>query len=305
MLLLACFIFIFFAILLKLYFQFARHRLQITYDVIQSPSISKVTTLVHLSDFHFIPTKENLALSDAVDALSNMEADYIFLTGDFINHAVGPINELCTKFLSRISAKQGVYACLGNHDYYGGNPNAITTQLEKIGITVLRNRLILVDNIQIVGLEDFWSPGWKTRKRALDQIESNPYTIMLSHNPDTFQEFSSYNIDLQLSGHTHGGQICLPRCLPGCSKGVPVLYILRLIFDYFPILLRIPLFSKYVNHHKYMWVVRNWEYAEGRHEKNGTILRTSRGIGSHLNMRLFCAPEMIVTTLIPNERKNS
>ena len=88
---------ILFAFLLKFYFRFARHRLQISHDVIRSSTISNVTTLVHLSDFHFIPTEENLALCDAIDAILNLQADYIFLTGDFINHAIDPIKELCSK----------------------------------------------------------------------------------------------------------------------------------------------------------------------------------------------------------------
>jgi predicted MPP superfamily phosphohydrolase len=119
--------------------------------------------------------------------------------------------------LGRLKAPLGVFAVLGNHDFWSG-PKAtakISHGLEHIGVRVLRNEAVPLEregqSLYVIGVDDYWEHSYSLTK-ALQGVPAEACQILLSHNPDVNENIvSSRNpIDFVISGHTHGGQIVLP-----------------------------------------------------------------------------------------------
>lgn len=167
--------------------------------------------VVHLSDLHCGPSFFNNAhLRRTIARANAFNPDLVVLTGDFVNH-LGSIHN-CARLLSGLRARYGVVAVLGNHDYWT-NPAAITRELRSVGITVLKNEAISIERgesrLWLAGLDDAWE-GRPNLAQATQDIPAGEPIILLVHEPDVATVASSWPIDLQLSGHTHGGQVRLP-----------------------------------------------------------------------------------------------
>mmetsp|Transcript_8564 Transcript_8564/g.13126 ORF Transcript_8564/g.13126 Transcript_8564/m.13126 type:complete len:294 (+) Transcript_8564:301-1182(+) len=269
-------------------------------------------------------------LDEVVQILDHTEPtiDLILLTGDYVNHNPQPIERFCQTFVKRIQgmASLGIFASLGNHDNYGNDtdvPSPSTNSMEYItqcltdtGVTVLRNELQEVkDGIWVCGLEDVWNPtGWRHHKGVMKELHLKNDAILrlvLSHNPDTAEQLKDYHHDVQLAGHTHGGQICLPSIvkISGYTYNVPVLALLRPIFDW--VIIQFPRVATNLKNmrrqRKYSYIVNNWQWSQGLHDVTDETRSTSgsyrkqlyvsRGIGTHRNMRLFCPPELAILTI--------
>ncbi|MEM6424247.1 MAG: metallophosphoesterase [Cyanobacteria bacterium P01_D01_bin.128] len=246
--------------------------------------------IVQLSDFHYdgLRLSESM-LSEAIARTNQLKPDLIVLTGDFVTTSPSPIHKLANQ-LQTLQSRCGVYAILGNHDLYTPASRQVVTQaLEKICIPVLWNTIAYPfgSDFPLVGLADFWS-GEFHKNCVLGQIEPDKPRLVLSHNPDSVVPLSHYRVDLQLSGHTHGGQVVLP----GLGNG-PLL--MRRLRRFFPAWLRehLPFMSEKCNR-----IVRHWEWAQGLHSVGKTWLYVNRGLGTYLPGRLFCPPELTVLTLV-------
>lgn len=166
-----------------------------------------------LSDFHVnkwgISPKK---LKKVVAKVNEEKPDVILLLGDLDSYLIEreKLNKKdLTNTLSKLKAEHGVISILGNHDY---GPRVVKPILQNAGITVLENKRTVVwvndEPIIIYGLKDLWNYGPKS-KRVVKKDENVKSMILLSHNPDLFPDVPSF-VSLTLSGHTHGGQICLP-----------------------------------------------------------------------------------------------
>lgn len=120
----------------------------------------------------------------------------------------------CVPILSRLTAPLGKFAVLGNHDL---DQERVAEALEKSGFVVLRNANQWIrkgdEQVAIAGVED-WLTGEPDIHLALEGIPEDTCTILLSHCPDYAEEVPEGRVDLQLSGHSHGGQICIPLIGP-------------------------------------------------------------------------------------------
>jgi predicted MPP superfamily phosphohydrolase len=179
-------------------------------------------TIAQLSDFHYDPYFAVTPIKAAVAMLNNLRPDLIVLTGDFVT---APVLEWesalrraaaaaypCAELLSGLHAHHGIIAVLGNHDDACG-PDGVTEALEGKGIRVLRNQHLSIerDGVQfwVAGLDDVL--GGKARvEESLRGIPASDTTVMLCHEPDFADDVRRYPVDLQLSGHSHGGQVRLP-----------------------------------------------------------------------------------------------
>ena len=165
------------------------------------------------SDIHLGSIISNGRLDRFVRMMNEQKPDIILLAGDIFDEDLGPVikNDM-GKLLSQLKAPLGVYAVTGNHEYIGGVVPAVN-YLETHNIRVVRDTAILVDGfLNVVGREDKQANvmGGITRK-ALRQIVSgidiSLFTILLDHQPYNLNEAVENGIDLQLSGHTHHGQM--------------------------------------------------------------------------------------------------
>ncbi|MEO0827525.1 MAG: metallophosphoesterase [Cyanobacteria bacterium J06635_15] len=246
--------------------------------------------LVQLSDFHYDGVRLSEAMLRAVIARTNaLTPDLVVLTGDFVTQEPEPIYTLARK-LRQIESRYGTYAILGNHDLFMPVSRQVITQaLERAKIQVLWNAIAypVGPDLPLVGMADFWSGDFHPT-RVFDQLDPDLPRLVLSHNPDTAAVLKPWRVDLQLSGHTHGGQIVLP------GLGAAPL-VLRRFRPYVPRWMRehIPFMSD-----KCVRVVRHWEWAQGLHRVGENWLYVNRGLGTYAPGRFFCPPELTLLTLV-------
>jgi len=166
--------------------------------------------LVQLTDIHVGNFMKQQKLEWYVRAVNDLHPDIVALTGDFIGSSPHFI-PACAAALEKLTAREGVFACLGNHDYWVGD-RRVTEALQAAGVQVLRNeaRTLVLKGIplNIAGVDDPWR-GKADFDRALSMIDPKAPTIMLCHQPDLFPAVVPRGIDLTLAGHYHGGQVKL------------------------------------------------------------------------------------------------
>jgi predicted MPP superfamily phosphohydrolase len=181
-----------------------------------------------ISDIHAGPLVPQNLIREGVDIIIANQPDMIVLTGDFVSGATkflwtsyGGFKErhynYCMEELGRLKAPLGVFAVLGNHDFWSGEEVAlkIAHGLEGLGVHVLRNKAVPIERkgqyLYIVGVDDYWEGSYSLTD-ALINIPEDACRILLSHNPDINEDIENLgeDIDFILSGHTHGGQVVLP-----------------------------------------------------------------------------------------------
>ncbi|MBN1067548.1 metallophosphoesterase [Clostridium botulinum] len=175
-------------------------------DTIKIAQISDI----HLGEYYTIDKLEKL-----VNKVNSQNADIIVFTGDlFDNVSKFEDTSKVAPILKKLNAKIGKYAIYGNHDYGGGAKNIYKNVMEDSGFKILVNDQVNVKldsgkTISILGLDDALLGNPDVEKTARNIKESN-YNLLLLHEPDLSDKFVSYNIDLILAGHSHGGQVKIP-----------------------------------------------------------------------------------------------
>jgi predicted MPP superfamily phosphohydrolase len=216
---------------------------------------------VALTDFHFDPLYEDGYVQQYISAANALKPDIVFLTGDYITQRVDRMDDLAV-MLSKLQQRSGIFACTGNHDHWE-DPRHVVGCLRKQGIEVLYNQHTRVPcaggELVIAGLASACDglPNWPETVKGL---KPNDRTIALMHEPDYVNQLcrlDAKRIALQLSGHTHGGQVCLP---------------------WFGAM-HLPRFGR--------------NYEAGFYDVKGIKLYVGRGLGTtNINVRLFCPPEI-------------
>ena len=169
--------------------------------------------VVLVSDIHLGMMISNGKLKKMVELVNNQNADLVLLAGDVFDEDLGPvIQNNMGDLLKNLRAKQGVYAILGNHEFFG-NANAAEKYLKDHHITVLRDSVVSLDNgITIAGREDISGQRMNGKPRKsieelLNGIDTEKPVFLLDHQPFKLAEVAKNNVDLQVSGHTHHGQL--------------------------------------------------------------------------------------------------
>jgi len=191
------------------------------------PAAFNNLTIAHLTDLHRSRYVSREYLERCIEITNALQPDIIACTGDYISHSRrgGTRGRLvygdgdnahqyardAGDCLAQARAKYGVFASLGNHDHWF-DAGVVTREIEKAGIPVLRNAGTTVringETLPVIGLGDLWSEGVNI-DRAFAGVDA-PFSLVLMHNPDTFEHWSRPCAHLILSGHTHGGQVSLP-----------------------------------------------------------------------------------------------
>ncbi|QMS87338.1 metallophosphoesterase [Nostoc edaphicum CCNP1411] len=261
---------------------------ELTVNIGGLPTSLQGKKLVQLSDFHYdgLRLSEDM-LEKAIAVTNEAEPDLILLTGDYVTDDPTPIHQLVLR-LKHLQSRSGIYAVLGNHDiHYKHAKTEVTQALTSIGIHVLWNEIAypLGKELPLVGLADSWSQEFHPAP-VMNQLNPDTPCIVLSHNPDTAEILQAWRVDLQLSGHTHGGQIVIP--------GIgPVALFYEKLVEKIPkkVRRRFPFLEVNVS------VVSHWEWAQGFHQLGKNQLYVNRGLGTYLPGRLFCRPEVTIITL--------
>ena len=173
-------------------------------------------TIAHLSDLHRGPyiSAENIREAAAI-AVSHAP-DLIVLTGDHISYSA-KYAKSCAEALSPLKAPHGLYAVLGNHEYWTGAVDRAADACRDAGVRVLVNEAVPIDagdaRWWLCGVDDVWE-GRPDLDATLANVPREHLKLLLCHEPDFADEAAKHGIHLQLSGHSHGGQVRLPGTGP-------------------------------------------------------------------------------------------
>jgi predicted MPP superfamily phosphohydrolase len=201
------------------------HRVQLSFP--HFPEELESLKIVQISDIHVGSFFNNHGkVNKAIDQINDLDADYVFFTGDLVNNTAAEM-EGWEPIFSRIQAKKGKFSILGNHDYGDyvrweaddhkvQNLRTLIDKHREIGFTPLLNESIqLEENIWLLGVENWGkAPFRQSGKLAhtLNGVPESALKILLSHDPSHFDlQVLDTNIDLTLSGHTHGMQFGIER----------------------------------------------------------------------------------------------
>jgi predicted MPP superfamily phosphohydrolase len=190
-------------------------RIQIRHNYIKREDVPpnfEGFTILQLSDLH--ADMNPGPMRRLVELLGQMEYDLCVLTGDFRGKTFGPFEEALENMAPLLPHLKGpVYGVLGNHDTIRMLP-----ALEEMGIRMLLNECETIERsdqrIHLAGVDDAHYYRADNIEKAAGQIPPDEFSILLSHTPEIYRQAAHADFSLILSGHTHGGQICLPGSIP-------------------------------------------------------------------------------------------
>lgn len=180
------------------------HRLTVT----TTKPLDKPMKIALVSDTHLGRWFGNRQIKKMVNLIDAQHPDIVVIAGDIMNdNTIAYDNTNMHEQLSKLKAPLGIYATLGNHDYFGYDQQ-ITQAVEEAGIKALDNESVLLDDsVWLVGRSDDIDRTRLSAGELLTQVETEKPVIFLEHRPSAMDEVSALPVDLHLAGHTHGGQI--------------------------------------------------------------------------------------------------
>jgi predicted MPP superfamily phosphohydrolase len=236
----------------KRWLDVARHHIPLT----ESHAALEGLKIAVMGDFHHDDFGDEELIGRAVKVINDEQVDLVYLVGDYISRDAAAIVPLC-EVLRDLRPTLGTFGVMGNHDAWHLAPVLLET-LENAGVRMLINDAQEFAHFGVVGMDSFWG-GRPDLPFALNKITAGKPVILGWHEPDTFATYDDPRIVLQVSGHTHGGQICAPF--------------------YGPILLP--------EHGR--------KYPYGHYRRGDSSLFVTRGIGTlTLPARFFCPPEVVL-----------
>lgn len=222
--------------------------------------------IVQLSDLHMGSWLTRERLAETVDLINAQKPDLVAITGDFVTlGSIDPVANDLIDTLTQLQATDGVVGVLGNHDHWKNAPQ-ISEVLRTANVIELPNDSIVIERdraqLTIAGLDDVWESK-NDLDKLLSTMPDDVPAVLLAHEPDIADETSATGrFGLQISGHSHGGQIQLPLI------GAP----------YLP------------------WLGQ--KYPIGRYQVGNMVQYTNRGIGMTFPpVRVGCPPEISIFEL--------
>jgi predicted MPP superfamily phosphohydrolase len=228
-------------------------------------------TITLLSDIHSSLYMTRRQMEEYVRLANGMNSDIIVVPGDFVNNQVDEVYPFAEAF-SALRAPLGVYGVLGNHDFYTQDPERVARVVDDCGVKLIRNDKITISKgggeFYLIGVDDVGRDEHESIKltTAIGQAPRDIPRILLCHRPYYLGQAAAQNINLVLSGHTHGGQVVF-----GKFAGI----------TFAPAAIASP----------YIW---------GKYRSGNTHMYVSRGIGTvGLPVRFNCPPEITRIILQP------
>lgn len=163
-----------------------------------------------ISDIHAGPVRDESFTRRVVDLTNAARPDLVLLAGDLSDGLVRQVGSTLAP-LADLSAPLGVYAATGNHEYISGDSDAWIATWESLGITPLLNDSVRVERdgaqIVVVGINDPFEEGMMDPDAALADTRPEDVIVQITHRPNIAETTAGRGVDLQVSGHTHGGQL--------------------------------------------------------------------------------------------------
>jgi predicted MPP superfamily phosphohydrolase len=213
-----------------------------------------------LADLHMNDASEAARAQRAIRLAIEQKPDLLVLAGDFVNRSTDESLSHIKEVLGGLSG--AAFPCLGvmgNHDYWCSHPNLVLSAIKNSPLTLLRNELFEHEGVSIAGVDDAFQKLQNYEFFPKHRVSKSCLAIL--HEPDYVEEMPGH-VSLQLSGHTHGGQVCLP----------------------FGVAMHTPAGGR--------------RYVAGFYPHANVPLYVTRGVGtSGVNYRLFCRPEVSILTL--------
>ncbi|MFD9213815.1 metallophosphoesterase [Streptomyces sp. NPDC059544] len=192
-----------------------------TYGVLRGPSVKRVTVplaklargahgyrIAVVSDIHLGPVLGRAHTQRIVDAINATQPDLVAVVGDLVDGSVADLGSAAEP-LARLRARDGSFFVTGNHEYFSG-ADAWVDHVRELGLTPLRNDRVEIAGFDLAGVDDVageregQGPDFA---RALGDRDRSRAAVLLAHQPVVIHEAVRHGVDLQLSGHTHGGQL--------------------------------------------------------------------------------------------------
>ncbi|MFJ9678343.1 metallophosphoesterase [Streptomyces sp. NPDC101194] len=192
-----------------------------TYGVLRGPRVERITVplaklprsahgfrIAVVSDIHLGPILGRAHTRRIVDTINRTQPDLVAVVGDLVDGTVADLGPAAEP-LARLSARRGSYFVTGNHEYYSGAAQWID-QVRELGLHPLENARVEIDGFDLAGVNDVagesegQGPDFGA---ALGDRDRTRAAVLLAHQPVVIHEAVAHGVDLQLSGHTHGGQL--------------------------------------------------------------------------------------------------
>jgi len=171
-------------------------------------------SIAQISDVHVGPTIKRAFVETIVQRVNDVGADMIAVTGDLVD---GSVQQLATHTapLAGLTARHGVYFVTGNHEYYSGEP-AWSQEIRRLGLRVLKNEHVVLKHngasLVLAGVTDYSAHHFDPAQRSdpaaalLGAPDDAGAKVLLAHQPSSAMAAATAGFDVQISGHTHGGQ---------------------------------------------------------------------------------------------------
>ena len=172
--------------------------------LIETNKVVQPTTVVFLSDLHIDRDIDPAKINGIVQRVNALKPDIVVLGGDTVDDKLPTIDNTL-QLLSNINARLGRFFVAGNHEFYWGKAESVH-RLKELGFTFLENNGVVLNDIFVAGIPDVTTSAASVDvKKAFQKAKNNEFRILVSHTPHNFKEQNCF--DLELAGHTHGGQI--------------------------------------------------------------------------------------------------
>ena len=179
-----------------------KYREELTFE---SPKVTKPVRLVMMSDLHLGYHNRREELHRWIDLMNDEQPDLVLIAGDIIDGSMRPLkDERMAEEFRRL--KVPVYACLGNHEYYSGEPDAQQFYRDA-GIRLLQDAAIVEGDLCIIGRDDRTNRHRDSLGVIMRKADRSKYCILLDHQPYHLEQAERQHVDFQFSGHTHYGQV--------------------------------------------------------------------------------------------------
>ena len=221
--------------------------------------------ILQISDIHMETWMNRKRLAEVIETVNHIKTDLVVITGDFVTDIFNNTAFDLIDNLRQIQTRDGVFAVMGNHDYWT-HVDTVRAILNRSNVQELSNAVHTIQrgaaSLHIAGVDDYWEQKANLRQ-VLAQLPNEGAAILLAHEPDyALISAQSGRFDLQLSGHSHGGQVIIPGVGP---------IVLPMYGRHFPV---------------------------GLYQVEKMWLYTNRGIGTaRPQIRFNCRPEIAVITL--------